>query len=122
MTGMDDRRDEDAVRKVKEVSGRIKELSDKSTQLLIFLSFALAVAAAVGSYTSLIPAKAAALARAMHWWICAVYPVILGMVPLKEIRWNNPTWYTIVRWFKFALVWAACVCIFFGARQFFHAI
>lgn len=76
MTGMDDRRDEDAARKVKEVSGHIKELSDKSTQLLIFLSFALAVAAAVGSYTSLIPAKAAALARAMHWWICAVYPVM----------------------------------------------
>jgi hypothetical protein len=58
----------------------------------------------------------------MHWWMCAVYPVILGIVPLKEIRWNNPTWYAIVHWVKFSLVWVACIFVFIGARHFIHAL
>lgn len=101
MTVTENRSEDEAQRKLGEVSIRIKELGDKSTQILIFLSFALAVSAAVGSYNSLVPAQAQALALAMHWWIFAVYPVLLGIVPLEEIRWNNPIWYAILRWFKF---------------------
>jgi hypothetical protein len=108
--------------KLSELSTRMKELSDKSTLILIFLSFGLTVCAAVGSYSSLVPAQARALALAMHWWMCAVYPVILGIVPLKEIRWNNPTWYAIVHWVKFSLVWVACIFVFIGARHFIHAL
>lgn len=122
MTAVENRSEGDTRDKLSELSTRIKELGDKSTLILIFLSFGLAVCAAIGSYSSLVPAQARALALAMHWWMCAVYPVILGIVPLKEIRWNNPTWYSILRWFKFALVWIACIFVFFGARQFIHAL
>lgn len=56
-----------------EVFAPIKELSDRSTQILIFLSFVLAASGALGSYNSPVPTQARALALAMHWWVRSVY-------------------------------------------------
>ena len=102
---------------------RIKELGDKSTQLLTFLSFALAVVVILESGPSPLQAsQKLALAGAMRSWVCAIFPVVVGILPLKEFRSNNTRWYSIVRWFKFALLWAAIGIIVLGAIQFYYAV
>ena len=58
----------------------------------------------------------------MRWWIGAVFFVLVAILPVKEFRENNLSWYHIIRWLKVALLWAALACIFWGALQFIHAI
>ena len=57
--------------KLCEMSIRIKELSDKSILILIFLSVGFAV-------WGLLEATPVPSPAHLHWWICAVYPVIPG--------------------------------------------
>ncbi len=107
---------------VGDLANRIKELGDKSTQILIFLSFALVVVATLGTNPALGSGQKFAMSLAMRWWLRAVYPVLLAILPVKEFRENNLRWYRIIRISKFVLLWIAIACIFFGARQFAHAI
>jgi hypothetical protein len=30
---------------------------------------------------------------ATWWWMSAVFPVLLGVLPVKDFRWNTRTWY-----------------------------
>lgn len=111
---------------VPDLKDRIRELGEKSTQLLIFLSFAIAAVVLLGygpdSPSSHQISDRIAKSGTLRWWVSAIFPVVIGVLPLKEFRRDNPRWYRIVRWFKFWLLWAAVGCIVFGAVRFFHAL
>lgn len=105
---------------------RIKELGEKSTQVLTFLSFAIAAVVLLG-YGPDSPSHPELSAKVvqsgtLRLWVLAIFPVVAGILPLKEFRRDNPRWYRIVRWFKFWLLWAAIVYIVLGAVQFLRAI
>jgi hypothetical protein len=106
---------------VKERAGRIEELGNKSSQILLFLSFAI-VAAVTLSGACIEPSKKLAVNQAMRWWVRAVFPTVLGIVPLKEFCWECPRWYCLIGWFKFALLWGALICIVWGAWWFLRAV
>jgi hypothetical protein len=102
---------------------RIEELAANSSQLLLFLSFAITAAAVLRSSQNPIGAcQQAALTHAMRWWTGAVFPILIGILPVKEINWGSPVWYRIVSWLKFGFLWAAIVLIVFGAMQFYYAL
>jgi hypothetical protein len=102
---------------------RIEELGAKSSQLLLFLSFAITAAAVLrSSQTPIGACQQAALTHAMRWWTGAVFPILIGILPVKEINWGSPLWYQIVRWLKFVFLWVAIVFIVFGAMQFYYAL
>jgi uncharacterized membrane protein len=103
-----------------DLSKRIKEFGKKSTQLLLFLTFAILGAATVRSGE--LPANPALIRAAMWWWVFAVFPVLLGVLPVKEFGWNNRCWYCFVVWAKFLLLWAAVVFSGVGAIQFLRAV
>jgi hypothetical protein len=108
---------------------RIKELGDKSTQLLVFLSFAIAAVVVIGygndsSHPSEVAQKIVQ-SGVMRWWVFAIFPVVVGILPLKEfwkIYDDKLRWYRTVRWFKFWLLWIAIGYIIVGAVQFSRAI
>jgi hypothetical protein len=108
---------------------RIKELGDKSTQLLLFLSFAIAAVVVLGYGND--PGHSSQVAQkivqggAMRWWVFAIFPVVVGILPLKEfwrIYDDKLRWYRTVRWLKFWLLWIAIFYIIMGAIQFCRAI
>jgi hypothetical protein len=105
-----------------EIEKRIQELGDKSTQILTFLSFAIVVVATLGTSSSLAPTQKQEMSSAMRWWIAAVFPVLIGIAPLKELAWKKPGWYSFVRWLKFGLLWVSVFLILCGLRQFSHVV
>ena len=107
---------------MQELSDRNKEFGDKSTQLFIFLSFAILGAVTVRSSPSLGTSQTLAVSGAMGWWVWAFYPVLLGVLPLKEFGWQKPRWYGFIRWLKVLLLWIAVAFIVCGAFQFTRAI
>jgi hypothetical protein len=50
------------------------------------------------------------------------FPHSAWIVPMKEIRDRNLPWYRLLLWVRFVLMWAAIICIFLGAIQFFKAV
>lgn len=106
---------------LKEQGERIKELNDKATQILIFLSFAMV--AAVTLRSTLPPGCSQNLVTcAMRWWTGAIFPVILCVLPVKDILRDKVRWYPRIRWGKFALLCLAVVFIIGGAVQFYRAL
>lgn len=109
-----------------ELKGRIGELGDKSTQLLMFLSFGIAAIVLLGYASAGGPGKLVSdkivQSGALRWWVSAIFPVLAGVLPLKEFGRDNLRWYRIVRWLKFWLLWAAILHVAFGAYKFFRAI
>jgi hypothetical protein len=108
-----------------EVSKRIEQLGNKATQLLLFLSFALL--AAVYFETSqcrevLGSAQMAALKCAMKWWVGALFPILVSVLPVKELFRLLGLKLSAVRRYKIVLLWAAILTILFGAGSFFSAI
>jgi hypothetical protein len=102
---------------------RIEELNNKCTQVLVFLSFGIAAAVLLWSNKSSMNDTQQNLLRgAMSRWVWAIFPTLLGILPLKEIKENNQRWYTFLRWFKFVALWAAIILIFCGAVDFARAI
>ena len=106
---------------------RIKELGEKSTQLLLFLSFAMvsiATLESVGAHVSWQPK----LDQAFRWWIVALIPALVGIVPVKElnkapqiltsvgIKWSVPLskWCEWVRWSKIIMQWITIGLIIAG--------
>lgn len=105
---------------------RIKEFGDKSTQLLTFLSFGIAAVALLGYGTDGYPAThpiALNIVKSgtMRWWVSAIFPVLVGILPVKEFS-RTLRWLCIVRYSKFALLWVALGCIVVGAVKFYIAI
>jgi hypothetical protein len=96
-------------------------LNNTASQILIFLSFAI-----VAGVTYLSPAleisKRTAVHGALRWWIGAIFPTVLGILPLKEINDHDMRWYRMLLWVRFALMWSAIALIFVGEVLFFEAV
>jgi len=103
---------------IEEISHRINELGNKSTQVLLFLSFAMV---SVATLETIKDAPTAALNSALWWWKCALIPILLSVVPLKEVRWKTLTWYQWIQRMRVGLIWLAVALIVFGLISFFKA-
>jgi hypothetical protein len=105
------------------VSERIKELSDKSTQLLLFLSFAmLSVAALETVDNKALKDLHPVLNSALWWWKLALIPTLAGVPPVKEIcRRRTIKCYGWIRRVKVWLLWAAVILMFIGILRFIQA-
>lgn len=106
------------------LSTRIKELGDKATQLLTFLSFALvaAILLQTSQVTLLGPCQKTAVKWAIRFWVLAFFPILMNVLPVKEFMWENPRWYRRVRFGKVILLWIAVVLIIVGVIAFLCAI
>jgi hypothetical protein len=105
--------------KVERLSSRIAELNQKCTQVLIFLSFAI-VAVALSSQSPLLE-NANLLDKALMKWTVAMFPTVLGILPLKDFCEDGLRWYSFVRWLKILLLWLAVPCVFWGAIDFIRS-
>ena len=103
-----------------DLASRISELGTKSTQLLQFLSFAILGAATLK--TEQFPADPTLVRVATWWWILAVFPILLAVLPVKDFRWNGRTWYRFLVLVKFLLLWMAVIFSGVGAVQFLRAM
>ena len=99
---------------------RINELGNKSTQLLLFLTFA--ILGAVTLMTRGCTGQERLVRAAMWWWMFAVFPVLLGVVPVKDFSWNNRRWYEFLVHTKCVLLWASVILSGIGAIQFLRAV
>lgn len=100
-----------------ELEIRIKELNDKFSQTLLFLSFALVVLATLKEKSN-----SSALQCVATWWSLSLFPILMGILPLKEWGGRKESWYCFVRYFKVTLLWVALIIVGFGAWDFFIAI
>ncbi len=107
---------------INELRERIDELNGKSTRVLMFLSFAIAAAVLMWSNSSLEARQKELAVGAMRSWIWAVFPVLAGILPVKEFGHNNTRWYGFLRWLKFVFLWLAVAFIGWGAVDFARAI
>ena|SRR6266478_1498408 len=103
---------------------RIKELNEKASQMLLFLSFAI-VGAATVKQTSL-RVDGMLVRSAMQWWVGAVFPVLIAVLPLKELGelfgWDEKRWYTFLKGMKVAVLFAAVGLSAWGAKEFLRAL
>lgn len=103
---------------IDKLSARIKELGDKSTQILLFLSFAFVAVVTLKSDHTNSGSQQHALTIALRWWVIALLPIILGIAPLKEFVKTESGPYTIIANVKVGLLWIAIVFILAGAIYF----
>jgi hypothetical protein len=108
--------------RLNELRRRIEELNHKGAQLLIFLGIGIAATILLWSTDLLTTGQQDLLLRAMRWWILAILPAVIGILPLKEFRENSRRWYGAVRYLKFALLWLAIAFIVLGATYFLRCI
>jgi hypothetical protein len=99
---------------------RINELGNKSTQLLLFLTFAILGAATLMTKDG--AAQERLVRAAAWWWMCAVFPVLLGVLPVKDFNWNNRRWYRFLVYAKCLFLWASVILSGIGAIQFLRAV
>jgi len=103
------------------LSRRIRELGDKATQLLTFLSFA--IVAAILLQPSLAgPCQKVAMKWAVRLWVIAIFPILINVLPVKEIGWECSRWYERVRNGKVVFLWLAVAFIAGGAIAFLCAV
>jgi hypothetical protein len=107
--------------RLNELRKRIEELNKKGSQLLIFLGFGLAATVLFWSTDVITDIQQDLLFRTMRWWALAILPAVAAILPLKEIRENNRSWYAFVRWSKFVLLWLAMFCIIWGTAYFIRS-
>jgi len=107
--------------KIVHVALRLTELNNTSSQILIFLSFAI-VAAVTFLSPALDPSRRSHINGALHWWIAAIFPTVIGIIPLKELADGSLPWYIFLLWMRYVLLWCDIVFILVGALQFFRAI
>jgi len=103
--------------KTANLSERIKQLGEKSTQILLFLSFALVSVATLKEKGVQSPE----LDNAFLWWKIALFPILASVLPLREFVWECPRWYETIRWIRFGLLWVAIAFIAWGALSFVRA-
>ena len=99
---------------------RIKQMSEKSGHMLLFLSFALIVGATLRDKVFSIHLYS--LREAMLMWSLALLPVVLGVLPLKELRPPSAYWYRQVKLIKAILLWIAGAPILIGWVFFVWAV
>jgi hypothetical protein len=108
--------------RLKELSERIEELNRKSTQVLTFLSFAITAAVLIWSNSTLGVREKVLVVGVMRTWVLAIFPILVGILPLKDFSDNNIRWYSFLRWLKFVLLWLAVALVCWGAVDFARAI
>lgn len=71
-----------------DLSERINELSNKATQLLTFLSFAIVSAVLLETAQSpvLAPYQRGAIKWAMRFWVMALFPILINVFPVKDLN------------------------------------
>jgi hypothetical protein len=107
-----------------DLSQRINELGDKATQLLTFLSFAIVAAVLLETAATPVLARhqAGAIKWAMRFWVMALFPILINVFPVKDLKWGNARWYDRARWGKFGLLWLSVLLILAGVVEFLCAI
>lgn len=91
---------------------RIQQLGDKSTQLLLFLSFVfVAVITLKVDHATALDQKRY-LTYAMRSWALALPPILLGVLPVRDFV--KESYYNCIRWAKVFLLWVAIILIFIG--------
>jgi hypothetical protein len=110
----------DVVTEPHDFGTRINELGTKSTQLLLFLTFAILGAATLMTKDG--AAQERLVRAAAWWWMLAVFPVLLGVLPVKDFNWNNRKWYRFLVCVKCVLLWASVILSGIGAIQFLRAV
>lgn len=111
-------------KRTKALLERIKQLGDKSTQVLIFLSFAFLAVIGLESQ-EIAGVHEHSLRWSMRFWSWAVLFILLGVLPVRDAvdyAKNKVWWYECIRWIKVALLTVAVVLIFIGAACFISAI
>jgi hypothetical protein len=81
---------------------RIKQLGDKSTQVLFFLSFAFVAIIALESQ-GIVGVHENSLKWAIRFWALAVPFILLGVLPVRDAvdyAKNKVLWYEGIRWIK----------------------
>jgi hypothetical protein len=58
------------------------------------------------------------LNAALWWWKLALFPVLAGILPMKEFYWGCLTWYRVIRGLRFVLLWIAVILISIGVYSF----
>src|SRR5215471_10540279 len=90
-----------------DMSERIRGLNDKANQLLLFLSFALVagVTLQAAGKDVLTVWKALALKCALRFWVLALFPILVSILPVREVflRWLGLSLNTL-RWYKAILL------------------
>jgi hypothetical protein len=99
---------------------RINELGNKSTQLLLFLTFAILGAATLMTRDG--AAQERLVRAAAWWWMLAVFPVLLGVLPVKDFNWNSRKWYRFLVYAKCVLLWGSVILSGIGVIQFLRAV
>ena len=107
--------------KLAHIAQHLAELTNSSSQVLIFLSFAI-VAAVTFLTPELQALQRGAVNAALRWWIGAIFPTVLGIIPLKVVADESLPWYNFLLWMRYVALWCAIICIFIGAIQFYRAI
>ena len=103
------------------IASRLQELNNTASQILIFLSFAI-VAGVTYLTPSMDSSRRTAVHWALRWWIGAIFPTVIGIIPLKEVRDRDVFWYRFLLRMRLVLMWSAIICIFIGAIEFFKAV
>src|SRR5258707_14557 len=68
----------------KDLLTRIKDLGDKSTQTLIFLSFAFVAVITLKSDRTITIWQQRMLTYAMRWWVIALPFIVAGIFPVRD--------------------------------------
>ena len=103
-----------------DLAKRINELGNKSTQLLLFLTFAILGAATL--MTKDCAGQERLVRAAAWWWMWAVFPVLLGVLPVKDFSWNSRRWYRLLVYAKCVLLWASVILSSVGVMQFLRPV
>ena len=103
-----------------DLGARINELGNKSTQMLLFLTFA--ILGAVTLMNRDCSGQERLVRAATWWWMLAVFPVLLGVLPVKDFNWNNRSWYRFLVYAKCLFLWASAILSGIGAIQFLRAV
>lgn len=114
-------------RRIKDLLERIEQLGQKSTQVLIFLSFAFLATVTLKSDRTLTQNEQKDLTYAMRWWAVALPLILFQVFPVRDLvdyaaSWNKVKWYERIRWIKVLFLVVAIVFIILGAAFFAFAI
>ncbi len=99
---------------ITELEPRISELNQKFNQILIFLSFALAVLATLKDIRL--------LSTVGPWWSASLIFVLTGILPVKEFWEFSQRWYAFIRWSKVWLLLVTAILIGYGSVLFLRAL
>jgi hypothetical protein len=107
-----------------DVSGRIQELNEKGDQLLLFLSFALVagITLKVAAKDVLTVPQTHSLTCAIKLWVIAFFPILVSVLPLKELWEYFRCSPRALRNLKIFLLIPAIVLICIGSGYFLRAL